>query len=664
MNFLFPLYLAGAAAIALPIYLHLRRRPPKDSIEFSSLMFLEPTEHQPLKRRSQLENIALLLLRCLALLLLAAMFSRPFFAGPNEVAGAGQKRTVILLDVSASMQRADAWEQALELAKAAVPEVGPGGSLGIIAIGQNPRTLVSFDDWRNLEPAQRDQAAYDAMEAVSPAWGGSDLGSGLMAAAEMIADAAAGEDAAPLAAEIVLVSDLQSGAELDAIAEAAWPDDLSVVLARVEIAEEDNASIAAAASPDPEKPIVRVRNDPDSGLQEFVIRAGDERIPAVVPPGESRFFQLSAAVPEILLEGDGEGQGFDNRLFLAPVEAATVKLQFLGDGRPDDSNGAEYYFRRAFGLSEVLEPDFVDELSDEPEILAIARSLGKDESSAVRQLLESGGQALLIVSDPEMAKTLGALAGIDAPDLSEHGSDYSLLERIDFDHPALGTFRDPRWRDFTDVHFWRHRVIDPADLPGGSKVFAYFDSGAPAWIDVPVGAGSLLVMMSGWHPRDSQLSLSTKFVPLLFSFFSGSGPEVGGVRQFFVGEPLPLPADGAELTLPSGETLKTAAGEPFRPVEPGIYRAGGGANFAVNLRPSESELTPLGKEPLLALGVPLDRPAEGPERAEELKVPGKQSEASQALWRWAVLALLVLLVAESWLGSRSANFQPATGASA
>ena len=98
MSFLFPLYLAGAAAIALPIYLHLRRKPPKDAVEFSSLMFLEPSKHQPLKRRSQLEHLSLLALRCLALLFLAAMFSRPFFAGGDKEGVAGQKRTVILLD--------------------------------------------------------------------------------------------------------------------------------------------------------------------------------------------------------------------------------------------------------------------------------------------------------------------------------------------------------------------------------------------------------------------------------------------------------------------------------------------------------------------------------------------------------------------------------------
>jgi hypothetical protein len=68
MSWLFPLYLAGAAAVIVPILLHLRRQPPKDRVAFSSLMFLEETERQPTRRR-RLENWLLLLARCLILIL-------------------------------------------------------------------------------------------------------------------------------------------------------------------------------------------------------------------------------------------------------------------------------------------------------------------------------------------------------------------------------------------------------------------------------------------------------------------------------------------------------------------------------------------------------------------------------------------------------------------
>ena len=155
MSFLFPLYLAGAAAIALPIYLHLRRRPPKDAVDFSSLMFLEPSKHQPLKRRSRLEHILLLVLRCLALLFLAIMFSRPFFSGGEDGDGVGQGRTVILLDVSASMKRGEQWQEAVRITEDKVSEMRPDGSLAIIAIDQVPRTIVSFDDWRSVDAPRR-----------------------------------------------------------------------------------------------------------------------------------------------------------------------------------------------------------------------------------------------------------------------------------------------------------------------------------------------------------------------------------------------------------------------------------------------------------------------------------------------------------------------------
>jgi hypothetical protein len=80
MSFLFPLFLAGAATIAVPIVLHLIRHATKAQITFSTLMFLSPTPPR-LQRRSRLENLPLLLLRCLVVCLLAFAFARPFFPG-------------------------------------------------------------------------------------------------------------------------------------------------------------------------------------------------------------------------------------------------------------------------------------------------------------------------------------------------------------------------------------------------------------------------------------------------------------------------------------------------------------------------------------------------------------------------------------------------------
>src|SRR5262245_58827426 len=77
MNFLAPLFIAGAVAVALAVIFHLIRRTTRERKVFSSLMFLLPTPPR-LTRRSRLEHLVLLALRCLALCLLAFGFARPF----------------------------------------------------------------------------------------------------------------------------------------------------------------------------------------------------------------------------------------------------------------------------------------------------------------------------------------------------------------------------------------------------------------------------------------------------------------------------------------------------------------------------------------------------------------------------------------------------------
>src|SRR5205085_2918533 len=99
MSFLTPLFLVGAAAIAAPIIFHLIRRTVKDRVRFSTLMFLKESPPR-LTKRSHLENILLLILRCAVICLLAISFARPYFQRaanepPKPLAG---QRTVILLD--------------------------------------------------------------------------------------------------------------------------------------------------------------------------------------------------------------------------------------------------------------------------------------------------------------------------------------------------------------------------------------------------------------------------------------------------------------------------------------------------------------------------------------------------------------------------------------
>jgi len=660
MNFLVPLYLAGALAVAIPIYLHLRRRPPKDSVEFGSLMFLRPTPHPPVKRSRQLENLPLLLLRCLALLLLAGLFARPFLRGGEEELGKGATRTVLLLDTSASMRRDGVWQAALDEASGVIAGLDDADSLAVMAVADAPRMLVDFEDGAGAEAGRRRAIAASALEAVEPGWGGSNLGIGLLAAAEALGDAAVGEESSGTS-RVVLVSDLQGGAALGSVAGASWPPGVEVELRAVEAREATNATVTVSPSVDPERPAVRVWNSEDSERESFTLRVGDRVLPAVVPAGESRVFALPGPVPEVSLVGDAHE--FDNTLHLSPREPERVTLHFLGEGEPDDSGGLEYYFRRAFGGSDLLEPVFVDDLDEPASVLAVARPLDQAETRAVRAALDKGARVLVVVSSTGMAETLGDLAGTgEVPVVEESGGRYALLEGIDFDDPLLAGFRDPRWRDFTGVHFWRHRVIEAGDFDG-ARVLARFDNGDPAWLEVPVGRGGLFVMSAGWHPRDSQLALSSKFVPLLYSLFADRVARVGEARQFFVGDALPLEEGDRRVVLPSGERRRAADAPAVRADAPGIYEVEGEfrtRRYAVNLRRSESELKPLEATALESLGVPLagggSDPVDGAGTGKR-SLRDREAESNQNLWRWAALGLLVLLIVESWTASRSGGSQ-------
>ena len=224
MSLLFPLYILGAAAVVLPILLHRRRQRPDKRTQFSTLMFLEPTPPR-VKTRSRLENWLLLLLRCLAFLLLALCFARPFLPMQGDLAGSGGGgRVLLLVDTSASMRREGLLESLRQQVADRLSGLGGRDRIAILTYDSKVQHLVEFNECAHLDPEARDALLIERLATVVPGWGGSNLAQALMAATEAIAE----DEARPgvnstQGGEVILFGDLQAGSELDALNTFEWP---------------------------------------------------------------------------------------------------------------------------------------------------------------------------------------------------------------------------------------------------------------------------------------------------------------------------------------------------------------------------------------------------------------------------------------------------------
>ncbi len=683
MNFLAPWFLLGALAVAGPVLFHLIRRSARERMPFSSLLFLRPTPPRATRRR-KLEHIILLLLRCLALLLLAAGFARPFF--PKSTAApppAGEGRqTIILLDTSASMRREDLWSRACVLAAQYLRKAALADRVAILTFDQQPRTLVSFTDWSSWPVDQRAALARQRLDAVSPGWGATHLGLALTTAAEQFSDES-GAAGVPGPRDVALISDLQEGAKLEGLQGHDWPKGVRVILEKVDPKRRGNAGVtipdAIASTGNEREARVRVVNSRDSIHEKFVLCWAVEREGGIVgrsaevylPPGQTRTFSApelptGSKTGALILVGDDED--FDNTAYFAASQKERVTLAYFGSESADDPQQLRYYLQRAFpdtarrqiqDVSAVSNSVFSGETLGRAALAVIPSSLDTDEVKAVREWLTDGKTALLVLTNAQSSPTLAAI--LDRPDLevTETPGDYALLGEIDFTHPIFAPFADPRFSDFSRIHFWKHRrCAIPPNLP--ARILAKFDDGSPALAQITVGKGNLLALFAGWQPADSQLALSTKFVPLMQTILDWSGGAAPTRTQFQIGDSLPAPVasgDALQWRKPDGKVVPLAAGAPFTDTDtPGIYSVMVGTNlrhFAVNLPLDESRTAPLSPDDFARLGVPLGNttefPAAKPTEAQR-RLPQAELENRQKLWRWLIVGLLAVALVEIALG--------------
>ena len=130
MAFLNPWLLLGIAGIASPIIIHLLAKKQIKRVVWAAMRFLKVTVDRN-QRRMTLEDLLLLLLRCLIVALLALALARPAIRRGGIGILGGDEATLILLDNSGSMSTSDGAITRFEKAQKAAGQILdglPGGS--------------------------------------------------------------------------------------------------------------------------------------------------------------------------------------------------------------------------------------------------------------------------------------------------------------------------------------------------------------------------------------------------------------------------------------------------------------------------------------------------------------------------------------------------------
>lgn len=160
MTFLSPWMLAGAAAVGVPIALHFFYKARYRKLPWAAMDFLKEAIEQT-SRRLKFQEWILLLLRCLALILLALALARPGLQSVGSTGRGEAVDAVLVFDTSYSMGAQDGDKSRLDRAKEAalgvLDSLPPNSSVQIYTCADRaefvgPKTRTNLDQARQLIP--------------------------------------------------------------------------------------------------------------------------------------------------------------------------------------------------------------------------------------------------------------------------------------------------------------------------------------------------------------------------------------------------------------------------------------------------------------------------------------------------------------------------------
>jgi hypothetical protein len=615
MNFLYPAFLLGALAVAIPIVLHLLRRDVAPEVPFSAVRLLHRSPVARSRRRT-LRDLLLLAARVAALLLLAAAFARPYV---SSAASTDSAVRIIAIDRSFSMAAPGRFARALELARQELDEAASGERIAVVAFDDGADVLAGPG------PAGDARAALARLEAGS---GGTRYGP-LLAKAVEVADGAPGR--------LAVITDLQR---------AGWEDEPRAVLPRllqvvVKDAGAPPANLAVTAvRVERDRVIASIRN---SGREAKSGPVRVERDGRTVATASYQAAAESIADVPIAYRTPGTGSiavsiddpaGFaaDNTRYavLDPPRRQSALVVTSGTAEsgfylsralsaaPDETAGDAIDARLIAGGA--LSAMSGDDLARHGAVVLLStRGLERRARESLAEFVRAGG-GLFIAAAPDVEAVVLSTIFDWRPALSggEAAADPVRLSATDLRHPIFRPF-GPLAANLGQVRFnhtWRVRA-------DGWDVAAQFTDGRPALLERREGKGRIVLFASDVDRRWNDFPLYPAFVPFTVEAVRYVSAAPDRAREYSVGR------------VPEGV-----------PPRPGIHRAQPGDRaVAVNVDPRESASARLTPEEFDGM---VDRVST--DAGASLVVRAQQVEARQRYWQIGLLLMLGALVAESFVG--------------
>ena len=609
MSFLYPAFLLGALAIALPVVLHLLRRDVAPEVPFSAVRLLRrsPIERS---RRRRLRDLLLLAARVTALALLAVAFARPYLTGAASAASL----RVVAIDRSFSMGAPGRFARAAEMARAAIGEASAGERVAVIAFDERADVIAA--------PGSAGDARA-ALGAVSSGFGATRFAPAVAKAVEI-----AGGDPARL----VVISDLQR---------TGWEDEQPLsVPANLQIEVRD------AGHPPPNAAVTHVRVEPGRVIASVVnssptvlddvarirvdgrqVASTQIRVPAEGTVDVPIPYRANSRGSLAVTIDDANGFAADNVRFVVLDPPPRTRVMTVTNPAAPQSGT---YFTRALEAAEEHAIDVTmvsgPELATLPAgqaaretALALFSTRGLDgraRESVARFIRDGGGLLVFAGSDVEAL----VLASIVAPsDLRVVDQRETLaLSLSDVRHPVFRPF-GPLAANLGQIRFDRTWKIEA----GGWDVAARFTDASPALIERQFGAGRVMIFASDVDRQWNDFPLHPAFVPFVVESVRHIAGSAERNREYLVAD------------APSG----------VKPV-PGVHRLGDGRTIAVNVDTRESAAAHLAPQEFADM---LSRSPGEPARARQAG-RAQQHEARQNLWQYGLVLMLAVLVVESAVG--------------